>query len=145
MSCIFCDIINKKIPASIIHDDEHYLAFMDLFPMRPGHALIIPKQHACFVSELTPDIRAGLFELGERVLQAQKRVIPDVQGHNLMINDGPVANQHVPHVHLHIIPRVPGDLPKALYSFASRYLNYFGAEARRRELDSMAAKLRNAL
>ncbi len=145
MSCIFCEIINKKAPASIIFEDDRYVAFMDLFPMRPGHALIIPKHHACFVSQLTPDLRAGLFELGERVLQAQKRVMPEVQGHNLMINDGPVANQHVPHVHLHVIPRVPGDLPKAVYSFATRFMNVFGAEARRRELDALAASLRAAL
>lgn len=113
--------------------------------MRPGHTLIIPKAHACFVSELTPDMRAGLFELGNRILQAQKQVLPGVQGHNFIINDGPVANQHVPHVHLHVIPRLPGDLPKALYSFASRYLNFFGMEARRRELDALATKIRSAL
>lgn len=145
MSCIFCEIVARKAPASIVFEDDRFLAFMDLFPMRPGHTLIIPKHHACFVSELTPGLRAGLFELGAQVLQAQQRVIPGVQGHNLMINDGPVANQHVPHVHLHVIPRLPGDLPKALYSFASRYLNFFGTETRRRELDAMADAIRGAL
>lgn len=145
MSCIFCDIVAKKAAASVVYEDAQFMAFMDLFPMRPGHTLIIPKQHACFVSELTPDLRGGLFELGNRVIQAQRQVGIEVAGHNLLINDGPVANQHVPHVHLHVIPRIPGDLHKALFSFASRYLSYFGTEARRRELDTIANRISSAL
>lgn len=121
------------------------MAFMDLFPMRPGHTLVIPKMHAGYVSDLTPELRAGLFELGNRILQAQVRAGLPVQGHNLIINDGPAANQHVPHVHLHVIPRVQGDLHKALFSFASRYMNYFGQEARRRELDGLAKRIASAM
>src|SRR5688572_10187817 len=117
MSCIFCDIVAKKAPASIVYEDDRYMAFMDLFPMRPGHTLIIPKHHACFVSELTPEIRGGLFDLGEKVLSAQRNSGLKMQGHNWLLNDGPAANQHVPHVHLHIIPRLQGDLPKAVFSF----------------------------
>lgn len=145
MSCIFCDIVAKKAPASVVYEDDQFMALMDLFPMRPGHTLIIPKLHACYVWELTPELRAGLFELGNRVIEAQRRGGFEPEGHNLMINDGPAANQHVPHVHLHVIPRVTGDLHKALFSFASRYLNYFGAEARRRELDTIAQRIRDAL
>lgn len=145
MSCIFCDIVAKKASASIVHEDDQFMAFMDLFPMRPGHTLIIPKQHAVQVSELTPALRAGLFELGNRVIEAQRRSGFDAEGHNLIINDGPAANQHVPHVHLHVVPRAKGDLHKALFSFASRYFDYFGAEARRRDLDAVALRIRNAL
>lgn len=145
MSCIFCDIVAKKAAASVVYEDAHFMAFMDLFPMRPGHTLVIPKLHACYVSELTPDLRGGLFELGEKIINAQKNCGLKVQAHNLLINDGPAANQHVPHVHLHVIPRLQGDLHKALFSFASRYLNYFGAEAHRRELDTRANAIRSAL
>ena len=145
MGCIFCDIVAKTAPASIIYEDEHTLAFMDLFPMRPGHALVIPKTHACFVSELNSEQRSRLFDVGEAILAAHKKTDCDIKGHNLVINDGPVANQHVPHVHLHVIPRKKGDLPKTLFSFASRYMNYFGMEARRRELDKAAETLRRGM
>ncbi|CBL46948.1 Conserved hypothetical protein [gamma proteobacterium HdN1] len=145
MACIFCDIVAKTAPASIVYEDAQYLAFMDLFPMRPGHTLIIPKLHAGFVSELTPELRSGVFELGNRIVEAQYRAGLPVQGHNLMINDGPAANQHVPHVHLHVIPRSGGDLHKAAFSFAARFTNHFGQEARRRELDAMAKRISVAM
>lgn len=145
MPCIFCDIVAKKAPASLVYEDDQFMAFMDLFPMRPGHTLVIPKHHAGYVSELTPALRSGLFEMGNRIVLAQQKAGLRIDGHNLIINDGPAANQHVPHVHLHVIPRIRGDLHKALFSFASRYLNYFGAEARRRELDEMARRISSEL
>ena len=139
--CIFCAILNGKADASVVYQDETCIAFMDLFPMRPGHVLVIPRQHQVFVGELDARTRSHLFEVGNAVIQAQKAAGLPCDGNNLFINDGPAANQHVPHVHLHVLPRKRGDLGKTVMTFATRYLNHFGQAAHRRRLDDMAAKI----
>lgn len=136
--CIFCSILKGEAPASIVYEDEDCVAFMDLFPMRPGHVLVIPRQHATYLTELEPGLRAHLLEVCHWVIKAQKASGLPCDGNNLFLNDGPAANQHVPHVHFHVLPRRQGDLHKAITSFATRYLNYFGLAAHRQRLDSLA-------
>lgn len=139
--CIFCSILKGESPASIVYEDEDCVAFMDLFPMRPGHVLVIPRQHATFLEELSPGLRAHLLEVSQWVIKAQKASGLPCDGNNVFLNDGPAANQHVPHVHFHVLPRKQGDLAKAVFSFATRYSNYFGLAAHRKRLDSIALSL----
>ena len=75
------------------------------------------------------------------MIAAQKKSHLPSEGNNIFINDGPVANQHVPHVHLHVLPRRKGDLPLALFSFVQRYTDFFGQEAKRKRLDKLAQEL----
>lgn len=137
-NCIFCAILQQQADASLVYQDETALAFMDLYPMRPGHVLVIPRRHAVFIGELDAPTRSHLFEVANAVVNAQKAAGLPCDGNNLFLNDGPAANQHVPHVHLHVLPRKQGDLGKAVLSFATRYLNHFGQAAHRRRLDEMA-------
>ncbi len=125
----------------MVYQDARCIAFMDLFPMRPGHVLVIPRQHATFISELDAGTRAHLLEVANAVIKAQKAAGLPCDGNNVFLNDGPAANQHVPHVHLHVLPRRNGDLHKAVLSFATRYLNYFGQAAHRQRLDDMAQRI----
>lgn len=136
--CIFCQIVEGKAPASVVYEDEHAMVFLDLFPMNPGHALVIPKQHAVHIAELSPSIRSHLFEITNAVVNAQKLAGLPCDGNNIFINDGPAANQHVPHVHIHSLPRKQGDLLKAVFTFATRFKNYFGQAALRKKLDAQA-------
>ena len=139
--CIFCAIVRGAGEASMVYQDDVCMAFMDLYPMRPGHVLVIPRQHAVFIGELDAATRSHLFEVGNAVINAQKVAGLPCDGNNVFLNDGPAANQHVPHVHLHVLPRKQGDLAKAVFSFSSRFLDYFGQAAHRRRLDELAQRI----
>ena len=139
--CVFCSILKGEQAASIVYQDEDCFAFMDLFPMRPGHVLVIPRQHATFLHELPPSIRSHLIEVANCVIAAQKSSDLPCDGNNVFLNDGPAANQHVPHVHFHVLPRQQGDTAKAMFAFATRYRNYFGKATHRKRLDTIAKQL----
>lgn len=143
--CIFCDVIAGRAPASIVWQDDVCVAFMDLFPLHEGHVLVVPRLHAALLNEVPADTRDHLFRVGCRVIAAQKRIGLHRDGANLLVNDGKPANQHVPHVHVHLIPRDGGDLGLVALRFATRFLNPFALDARRRRLDALAVRLAAAL
>ncbi|PIE41289.1 MAG: HIT family protein, partial [Gammaproteobacteria bacterium] len=84
--CIFCQISEGKAPASVVYEDEHAIAFLDLYPMNPWHALIIPKQHAVQIQELSSELRSHIFEIATAVVLAQKAVGIPCDGNNIFIN-----------------------------------------------------------
>lgn len=139
--CVFCGIAAGKQPASVIHQDDRALVMLDLFPVRDGHALILPRRHVARLEELDDALAAHLFGLARRLIRAQKAAGMDVAAHNLVVNDGPEANQHVPHVHLHVVPRRGGDTLATALTWGTRMLNVFGMESRRARLDRLAAEL----
>ena len=92
----------------IVYEDEHTLAFMDINPLNPGHALAIPKEHAETIHQISEASLAATAATAKRVAAAiEAELAPD--GINLMQANGPGAAQSVPHFHLHIIPRHTGD------------------------------------
>ncbi|MDX1804936.1 MAG: HIT family protein [Alcanivorax sp.] len=139
--CIFCEIAAGRLPASIVYEDEQAMVLLDLFPVREAHCLVIPRQHAPLLEELDPSLSHHLMDLARRTIRAHKRAGLDVHAHNLVVNDGREANQHVPHVHLHVIPRRGGDTLAAVLTWAIRMLNVFGLARRRRRLDRLAGLL----
>ncbi|EKF73465.1 HIT family protein [Alcanivorax hongdengensis A-11-3] len=140
-NCIFCQILAGKQPASVVYQDDKAMVLLDLFPVREAHCLVIPRQHAPLLEELEPALSHHLMDLARRTIRAHKRAGLDVRAHNLVVNDGREANQHVPHVHLHIIPRRGGDTLAAAWTWATRMLNVFGLPRRRRRLDRLAGLL----
>lgn len=145
MSCIFCAIVRGDAEASVVLDQGDFLAFMDIYPFLPGHVLIIPKRHAQYVHELEPAEQAGLFTAGARVAAAVRASpVPSGDVH-FLVNDGPIANQTVPHVHLHVLPRTRGDLPKVFAALAKRPAVALLGQARRALLDEQAAAIAAAL
>jgi len=145
MGCIFCSIVEGRAEASVVLDDGDYLAFMDIYPFRPGHVLVIPKRHAQFVGELEPEEQARLFTTGARVAAALRASpVPSGDVH-FLINDGPMANQTVPHVHLHVLPRRRGDLPRVLAALFKRPAVALLGQAPRAALDQQAAAIAGVL
>ena len=107
--CVFCGIVKGEIPASIVHEDEQALAFMDAHPVNAGHVLVIPKSHAAHLSELDPEIGGEVFKTAMSVSAAVRRCGIPCKAVNLMLADGIEAGQEIFHVHLHVIPRFRGD------------------------------------
>lgn len=136
--CLFCAVASGEAPASIVHEDEHALVLLDLFPVREGHALVIPRLHAPLLEDLDDELAAHLFNLARRMIVAEKRAGLDVQAHNLVVNDGKAANQHVAHTHLHVVPRRRGDTLMTAATWGTRMLNVLGIEKRRARLDRLA-------
>ncbi len=102
--CIFCKIINKSIPNAIIYEDEKFLVFLDRYPINYGHALLIPKDHFNTILEMPLNLVGEMYSL---VPQIAKSIISTIDGNgfNVSQNNGRSANQIIPHVHVHIVPR----------------------------------------
>ena len=103
-ACVFCKIAAGEIPADKIYEDEKLLAFLDIKPVNPGHALIIPKEHFVDYLETPDEIIAEMAKLakiiGQKILDSGLG-----QGVNITNNIRSAAGQIVGHVHMHIIPR----------------------------------------
>ncbi len=107
--CIFCSIAAGRAPASIVYQDSKALAFMDICPVNPGHVLVVPREHAPFLADLSPDSGAEIFKLGMKIASAIRRTDIKCEAVNLILADGEAAGQEVFHVHLHVVPRYQGD------------------------------------
>ena len=106
--CVFCRIVAKQIPASMVHEDEHTLAFMDLGQVNPGHVLVAAKAHAENVYSLDDAQAAAVFRSVARVARAIRAAFaPD--GLSVYQANGKAAGQTVFHLHVHLVPRHEGD------------------------------------
>jgi len=106
--CVFCRIVAKQIPASVVHEDEHTLAFMDLGQVNPGHVLVAAKAHAENVYSLDDAQAAAVFRSVARVARAIRAAFaPD--GLSVYQANGKAAGQTVFHLHVHLVPRHEGD------------------------------------
>ena len=110
-NCLFCKIAAKQIPASIVYEDEHLLAFKDIHPAAPVHLLVIPKIHVATLSECTEthaELLGKLLALAPRLahehgieVQYDANGTPS-GGFKSVINSGPDGGQEVYHLHLHV-------------------------------------------
>lgn len=106
--CIFCKIIQGKIPCAKVYDQGGIFAFLDIAPVNKGHALVVPKAHHSTLFDLPPDLGRELLNslklVGQAVMQAT-----GAAGLNVGMNNFEVAGQLVHHAHFHLIPRHEGD------------------------------------
>ena len=107
-NCVFCRIVAKQIPASIVHEDEHTLAFMDLGQVNPGHVLVAVKAHAENLYELSDAQAGAAFRAARRVAQAIRAVFAP-PGLSVYQANGKAAGQTVFHLHVHLVPRHDAD------------------------------------
>ncbi len=115
MDCIFCKIIKKEISAEIIYEDDGALSILDVYPVAPGHAMVLPKAHAQNILEVRSDQLGHLFSAVQAVTNIlMKALQPD--GFTIGINHGKVSGQTVDHLHIHIIPRWSTDHGGSLHS-----------------------------
>jgi Diadenosine tetraphosphate (Ap4A) hydrolase and other HIT family hydrolases len=138
-NCIFCNILAGKLPISQVYRDEFCTALMDIQPVNPGHMIIVPNDHAAFLSELNEDTGAHMFRIAQRLAQALRRSDVKCEGVNLFLADGEAAFQEIFHVHLHVFPRFEGD--GFDLTFGPAYYHKPG----RNELDEIAGKIRSVL
>ena len=108
MDCIFCKIVSGEIPSVKVYEDERVLAFMDVNPINDGHLLIIPKAHAATIHEIAEADFLAVMSATHKLAAAVKKVL-NPEGINLLQLNGKAANQVVPHLHVHIVPRWFGD------------------------------------
>ena len=136
--CPFCSIVRGDTEASILHEDETALAFLDYRPITPGHLLVVPRVHASHLADLDEESGGHLFSLAMRLAAALRRSGLRCDGVVLFLSDGVAAGQEVPHVHLHVFPRFPGD------GFGRRFPSG-RTLSDRAELEAVAAQIRKAL
>lgn len=106
--CVFCKIVAKEIPATVVHEDEHTLAFMDIGQVNPGHVLVAVKQHADNIFALDDTQAAAAFRAAARVARAIRAAFAP-EGLSVYQANGKPAGQTVFHFHLHLLPRHEGD------------------------------------
>jgi histidine triad (HIT) family protein len=104
METIFSKIISGAIPCHRIYEDAHVLSFLDIAPVAPGHTLVIPKEPARTLDELSDEAAAALGRVLPRICRAVKKVT-GTSAFNVLQNNESLAHQAVFHVHFHIIPK----------------------------------------
>ncbi|HKR73100.1 MAG TPA: HIT family protein [Candidatus Nitrosocosmicus sp.] len=135
-NCIFCRIIQKDIPNAIIYENDKFLAFMDKYPINHGHTLIVPKQHYGNILEMPAELVGEMYSLIPKLANAITSVI-ESDGFNINQNNGKSANQIVPHVHVHIVPRYSAEKVKG--QWPTRKI------AKMQELQNLAQKITESL
>lgn len=131
---IFAKIIRGEMPAVKIHEDEHIVSIMDVFPQAPGHVLVIPREPVRNMLEMSAEgLATAMAQVQRHAAAMQTALAPD--GIMLVQYNGEAAGQTVFHVHFHLIPRVSGDTIGA----------HGGGMADMAELEAQAAKIRAAL
>ncbi|MDX1589238.1 MAG: HIT family protein [Oleiphilaceae bacterium] len=144
-ACIFCQILSGELPASVVHEDDQALVFMDIHPLGRGHVLIVPRQHAAQITTLTPALGEHLFRLARQVLEAQRTLGWGLEGAHVLLNDGHRAQQKVPHVHVHVIPREKRDALPSLGRLVLHVTGLFGPAQNRERLNEQARLLAQAM
>ncbi len=132
--CTFCNIVEGKSDSWKIYEDVEILGILDITPLAKGHCLIIPKRHVNWFYELEDGEIAHLFKVAKIVAKKIKRVInPDFV--SLMI-----FGEHVPHVHIHLIPRTRGDIFEKLPELFPSIFKKIS----KKEMENIAKKIRGA-
>ena len=106
--CIFCKLANGVIPTNSLYEDDVVKVIFDAGPASSGHVLILPKEHFDNVYALDDDTAAHVFQVAVKVAKALKEGL-NLEGLNIVQNNGEIAGQTVFHFHMHIIPRYKGD------------------------------------
>lgn len=116
MECIFCKFAAGEIkPAGVLFENENAMAFLDVRPRSPGHTLVIPKVHAATIADLDDNLIGPVFSAVQEVSRRIRRALKPT-GISVGINDGAGADQEVAHLHVHLMPRFPGDGGRAVQS-----------------------------
>src|SRR5262249_42433748 len=141
-ACVFCSIKEEKVPASIVWRDDAALVFLDAKPLFKGHALVVPAAHVTTLDDLPPAEVGPFFATVQRIARAVQRGL-GADGSFVAMNN--VVSQSVPHLHVHVVPRVKGDglrgffWPRQKYANADESADY--ARRIREALDSAGADL----
>ena len=106
--CVFCKIVEGKIPSAKVYEDDTAISFLDMLPANKGHCLVIPKKHYETLLDIPDEELANLIKTVKKVTKALSLSIGN-GSFNIIMNNGKIAGQLVNHAHIHIIPRFKGD------------------------------------
>jgi histidine triad (HIT) family protein len=134
---IFSKIISGAIPCHRVYEDERVLSFLDISPLAPGHTLVIPKEPARTLDELSDESAAALGRVLPRICRAVKRVT-GTAAYNVLQNNESLAHQAVFHVHFHIIPK-PDEQRGLAMRWPAANLGADAAELARKLADAISA------
>ena len=133
--CIFCKIVHKQAPASIIYEDESVMVFLDIRPLNLGHTLVIPKAHYVDIFDTPVNQLSQVHTVAKQVSAAIKKATK-ADGISIIQQNSKAAGQDIFHFHVHVVPRFEG---QKLPSFSAL------KEVERAKLDEMAKKIRRQL
>lgn len=134
-NCVFCRIVAREIPATVVHEDEHTLAFMDLGQVNPGHVLVAVRAHAENLYGLNEAQAGAVLRAAARVARAIREAFKP-EGLSVYQANGKAAGQTVFHYHVHLVPRYEGD---------GMDLTWPVKNPPREKLEEAAAKIRASL
>jgi len=134
-SCIFCKIVRKQAPASIIYEDETVIVFLDIRPLNIGHTLVIPKKHYVDIFDIPENQLSQVHKVAKQVSVAVKKATK-ADGISIIQQNGKAAAQDIFHLHVHVVPRFEG---QKLPSFSAL------REVERGKLEVMAKKIKQEL
>jgi histidine triad (HIT) family protein len=106
--CIFCQILNDKIPSKKVYEDNVCIATLDIAPASKGHLLLIPREHYAVMPQVPDQTLGHLIVIAKRLSQIMLKYLK-VTGTNIFVANGAAAGQRVQHFFLHLIPRKEGD------------------------------------
>lgn len=107
-NCLFCQIIQGEISAQVVREDNKTLAILDVNPSAPGHTMVIPKEHYRDFMDLPMGEAADLFGSVQKIVEMLKLALGS-EHFTIGVNSGKILGRHVDHLHVHVIPRFPGD------------------------------------
>ena len=134
-ACIFCKIVQKQAPASIVYENENIIAFLDIRPLNLGHTLIIPKAHYQGIFDMPEKELIEIYKASKELSIAVK-IATNSDGISIIQQNGKAAGQDIFHFHVHVVPRFEG---QKLPNFSAL------TEVERPKLETEAKKIKNAL
>lgn len=133
-NCIFCKIVDKKIPAEIVYENEDILVMADIKPVNLGHVLVLSKKHFVNIYDIPNELLSKLIIQAKATSEIIKKALGD-DGVNVHMNNELPAGQVVFHAHIHVIPRFEGD----------GFTHWKGQAYSQAEIKNTAEKIRSAM
>jgi histidine triad (HIT) family protein len=137
--CVFCKIVSGAIPSQKVYEDDVAFAFLDIRPLALGHTLFVPKRHAVRFEDLDAESAARLWKAVHKLSPHILKAV-NASASTIAVNNGRDAGQEVPHVHIHVVPRFPGDGGGPIHA-----LHWKRPNVSADELGKLAEKVRRAV
>ena len=139
-TCLFCRIVSGEVPATIVYEDEHAMAFLDHRPLFPGHTLLVPRDHVETLIDLPQTLVGPFFEAAQSLARAVELAM-EAEGSFVAMNNR--VSQSVPHLHVHVVPRRRKDGLKGFFWPRTKYKSDEELEITREKISAKIKQLKN--